>query len=164
MFIFHTFGVNKKNSPSLSYAVSDRLQVIECFRRIMLTGAVVFIFPGAAAQIAVTIVISFVFFVISETTRPYESVVETFVFRAGHVVLFFSFFAALLYKVDVSNESEASQEALGIVLVVVHIILVLAVFCHAFGTWVGREKEDPLPRRATSGRVPPSTVKLDRLA
>ena len=123
----------------------------------MLTGVVVFIFPGDAAQIAVTIVIEFVFFTISEATRPYELVPETWLSRAGHVVLFFSFFIALLYKVDVSTEREASQEAFGIILVLVHVLLILAVLCHAFGIWAGRARESPLPRRAPSYVVRPST-------
>ena len=132
---------------------SYRLQVIECFRRIMLTGVVVFVFPGDAAQIAVTIVISFVFLLISEALRPYESVLETWLSRAGHAVLFFSFFAALLYKVDVTNERETSQEAFGIVMVLVNAVLVLVVLCHALGIWIGRNEEDPLPRYVTSFRI-----------
>ena len=132
---------------------SSRLQVVECFRRIMLTGVIVFIFPGDAAQIAVTIIISFVFFVVSEAVGAYESVLEIWLSRAGHVVLFFSFFAALLYKVDVSNEREASQEALGIILVVVHVVLVLSVLFHALGMWINREEEDPLPRSAARYRT-----------
>ena len=130
----------------------NRLQVIECLRRIMLTGVVVFIFPGDAAQIAVTIVISFVFFFISEAVRPYKSVLETWLSRAGHAVLFFSFFAALLYKVDIANEREASQEAFGIVLVLVHVLLILVVLCHAFCIWIGRNEEDPLPRVVGTSR------------
>ena len=137
---------------------SNRLQVIECIRRIMLTGVIVFIFPGDAAQIAVTIVISFIFFVVSEAVRAYESVLETWLSRAGHVVLFFSFFAALLYKVDVSNEREASQEALGILLVVMHIVLVLAVLLHALGLWMNRGEEDPLPRYVTTFRARSATM------
>ena len=119
----------------------------------------VFIFPGDAAQIAVTIVISFAFFVISEAARPYESALETWLARAGYVVLFFSFFGALLYKVDVSNEREASQEAFGILLVMVHIFLVLAVLCHGLGIcWVSRIEEDPLPRYVDRLRLHSGTV------
>ena len=124
----------------------------------MLTGVVVFIFPGDAAQVAVTIVISFTFFVISEAAGPYESTVDTWLSRAGHVVLFFSFFGALLYKVDVSNEREASQEAFSIMLVAVHIFLVLAVLCHGLGIWVNRGVEDPLPRYVASFRLHAGTV------
>ena len=116
----------------------------------MLTGVVVFIFPGDAAQIAVTIVISFVFSFISEAVRPYKSVLETWLSRAGHAVLFFSFFAALLYKVDIANERETSQEVFGIVLVLVHVLLMLVVLCHALVIWIARNEEDPLPRVVTS--------------
>ena len=137
---------------------SNRLQVIECLRRIMLTGVIVFIFPGDAAQIAVTIVISSAFSLVSEAARPYESDLETWLSRAGHAVLFLSFFAALLYKVDVSNEREASQEAFGIVLVVVHVALVLTVLFHALGLWIARNTEDPLPRPSSSSRVHAATV------
>ena len=139
---------------------SYRLQVIECFRRILLTGVVVSIFPGDAAQIAVTIVISFVSLLISEALRPYESVLETWLSRAGHAVLFFSFFAALLYKVDVANERETSQEAFGVVVVLVHVLLILVVLCHALGIWIGRNEEDPLPRCVTSFRIHSAAVVL----
>lgn len=44
-------------------------EVIECARRILLTGAVVFIFPNSAAQIAVTLMIAFAF-VSSEMFYP----------------------------------------------------------------------------------------------
>lgn len=54
---------------SLCYLV---VQVVECLGRIMLTGVVVLIYPGDAAQIAVTIVITLVFFVVSEMMLPYE--------------------------------------------------------------------------------------------
>ena len=124
----------------------------------MLTGVVVFIFPGDAAQVAVTIVISFAFFVISEAARPYKSALDTWLSRSGHVVLFFSFFGALLYKVDVSNEREASQEAFGILLVIIHIFLVLAVLYHGWGIWASRGEEDPLPRYVASFRLHPGTT------
>ena len=126
----------------------------------MLTGVVVFIFSGDAAQIAVTIVISFVFLLISEVVRPYKAVLETWLSRTGHVVLFLSFFAALLYKVDIANERETSQEAFGIVVVLVHVILILVVLCQALGIWIGRNEEDPLPRCVTSFRINSATTVL----
>ena len=119
----------------------------------MLTGVVVLIFPGDAAQVAVTIVISFVFLLISEVVRPYKTVLETWLYRAGHAVLFFSFFAALLYKVDIANERDASQEAFGIVVVLVHVLLIIAALCHALVFWIGSNEEDPFPRCVTSFRI-----------
>ena len=123
-----------------------------------MTGVVVFIFPGDAAQIAITIVISFVFSFISEAVRPYKSVLEMWLSRAGHAVLFFSFFAALLYKVDITNERETSQEAFGIAVVLVHVLLILIVLCHAFFIWIGSNEEDPLPRCVISFRIHSATT------
>lgn len=93
----------------------------------MLTGVVVFIYPGDAAQIAATIMIAFAFFVVSESTSPYDSAFDTWLSRSGHVVVVCSLFVALLDKVDVSSEREASQTAFGGVLVTLHICLILVV-------------------------------------
>ena len=46
--------------PSVFY-----YEVIECGRRIMLTGVAVFIFPNSAAQVAITVMNSLFFFVVS---------------------------------------------------------------------------------------------------
>ncbi|CAN0459726.1 unnamed protein product, partial [Hapterophycus canaliculatus] len=48
-------------------------EVVECGRRIMLTGVVVFIFPNDAAQIAITMLIAFFFFAMFEVLAPYKS-------------------------------------------------------------------------------------------
>ncbi|CAN0502464.1 unnamed protein product, partial [Scytosiphon promiscuus] len=46
-------------------------EVIECVRRVMLTGVVVFIYPNDAAQIAITILNVFFFFALFEMLSPY---------------------------------------------------------------------------------------------
>lgn len=107
----------------------------------MLTGVVVFIYPGDAAQIAVTIVIAFVFFGVLEAMSPYESRSDMWMSRVGHFVLFFSFFAALLYKVDVSDEREASQRAFAGTLVAVHVCLIIAVVVNGVATWCASKRE-----------------------
>ena len=87
----------------------------------MLTGVVVFIHPEDAAQIAVTIVITLAFFVVSEVVLPYDSSTGTWISRSGHIVVFISFCIALVAKVDVSSERESSQNAFGGVLVALNI-------------------------------------------
>ena len=47
-------------------------EVVECSRRAMLTGVVVFIYPGTAAQISTTFLLALVFYAISEALGPYE--------------------------------------------------------------------------------------------
>ncbi|CAN0406723.1 unnamed protein product, partial [Laminaria digitata] len=48
-------------------------EVVECARRIMLTAVVVFKYPNDTAQIGITIVTSFLFFVVYEALSPYKS-------------------------------------------------------------------------------------------
>ncbi|CAN0532319.1 unnamed protein product, partial [Scytosiphon promiscuus] len=74
-------------------------EVVECARRIILTGVVVFIYPDDTAQIAITIMNSFFFFVVSEALSPYKSVSDTWLSRFGHVLICFSMFDVLLLKV-----------------------------------------------------------------
>ena len=90
----------------------------------MLTGVVVFIIPGDAAQVAITILITLLFFVSSAVMLPYESVRDNWLSGSGHVVVFASFYIALLDKVDVSGEREASQNAFGAVLLALHVGLI----------------------------------------
>ena len=101
----------------------------------MLTGAVVFIYPNDPAQIAITIINSFLFFVVSEVLSPYESVADTWVSRSGRVLIFFSKFQVLLLRVDVSQESIENQQALAGVLVAGHIVMIAAVVAEAIGLW-----------------------------
>lgn len=106
-------------------------EVIECGRRILLAGVVVFIFPNTAAQIAVTLVIAVLFIFVSEGLAPYESPWDTWVSRIGHGVVFISMYLALLLKVDVSDNTAYSQKAFETILVSVHVCMVLAVIAEA---------------------------------
>ncbi|CAN0173938.1 unnamed protein product, partial [Scytosiphon promiscuus] len=74
-------------------------EVVECGRRIMLTGVVVFIFPNDAAQVAITMLIAFFFFGILEILSPYKLESDMWLSRGGHVLVFLSMFYLLLLKV-----------------------------------------------------------------
>lgn len=106
-------------------------EVIECGRRIMLTGLIVFVFPNTAAQISIALVIAFVFFGIAEGLSPYVSGWDRWISRAGHVIVFMSMYIALLLKVDVSEEQDTSQKTFEAILVVSHIFLIVAVVAEA---------------------------------
>lgn len=117
-----TSTLRKPYRPSVFY-----YEVVECSRRIMLTGVVVFIYPNTAAQIAVTIIIAFSFVLVSEWLRPYASRWDFWVSRAGQVVVFLSMCVALLLRVDVSSESQQDRNIFAGILVAVHAIMILAV-------------------------------------
>lgn len=48
-------------------------EIVECGRRVLLAGVVVFIYPSTGAQIAITLIIAVLFMVASEVLAPYES-------------------------------------------------------------------------------------------
>ena len=84
--------------------------MVECFRRIALTGFAVFIIPDSSAQIAIVLLLAAVFMVVSEILAPFARPVEMWLYRAGHYVVFASMYLALLLRVDVSDERDQSQE------------------------------------------------------
>ncbi|CAM9790810.1 unnamed protein product [Scytosiphon promiscuus] len=116
-------------------------EVVECGRRIMLTGAVVFIFPDDAAQVAVTMLISFVFFAVFDVLSPYKSESDMWLSRGGHVIVFFSMFDLLLLKVDVSSESDQSQAIFAGVLVAGHVLMILAIVVEVAGIYFASRRK-----------------------
>ena len=110
-------------------------EIIECGRRIILTGVVVFIYPNDTAQIAITVILSFFFLVVSEVLTPYESASDTWVSRSGHILIFFTMFNVLLLRVDVSKESSQSQRILAGVFVAGHAAMIVAVVGEAIVLW-----------------------------
>ncbi|CAN0034765.1 unnamed protein product, partial [Scytosiphon promiscuus] len=112
----------KPYKPSAFY-----YEVVECGRRLLLAGVVVFIYPGTAAQIAITLMMSFIFAILSEGVRPYASRWDTWLSRLGHGVVFVSMYVALLLKVDVSDERADSQKVFEALLVGAHACMVLVM-------------------------------------
>ncbi|CAM9289996.1 unnamed protein product, partial [Hapterophycus canaliculatus] len=120
--ITSTSDLWKPYKPSAFY-----YEVVECGRRILLAGVVVFIYPNSAAQIAITLMMSFAFAMLSECLAPYASRWDTWLGRIGHAVVFMSMYVALLLKVDVSDEQAGSQKVFEAVLVGAHGCMVLVV-------------------------------------
>ena len=134
-------------------------EVIECVRRIVLTGIILVVDDDSATQIAVSLILAFAFTVLSEGLAPYESQTDAWVSRLGHAVVVSSMYYALLLKVHVSDESHTSQRAFEIVLIVIHVAMVLAVIGEAGITGYSlrqRQIEDPWPRFRQS-RFPNTT-------
>lgn len=121
-----TAGLWRPYTPSRFY-----YELVECARRVALTGIIVFTFPNTAAQVATTNVLGFIFILVSWSLDPYVSDMDTWLSRVGHAVVFLSFFQALLAKVDVSGEREYSAEVFGGVLIAVNVLMVLAVAMEA---------------------------------
>lgn len=112
----------KPYKPSAFY-----YEVIECGRRISLAGLVVFVYPNTAPQIAITLMLTFFFAVLSEAFAPYASRWDAWTGRMSHAVIFMSVYVALLLKVDVSEEQSSSQRVFEAVLIAAHACMVLTI-------------------------------------
>ena len=145
-----TSNLWKPYKPSAFY-----YEVIECARRVLLAGVVVFILPNTAGQIAVTLVIAFFFTVVTESLSPYSSKVDAWVARVGHVVVFISVYLALLLKVDVSAERYQSQKVFEVILVFTHACMIAAAIIEAIFAMcsvrvIARESHSPKISRISS--------------
>ena len=133
-------------------------EVIECGRRILLVGVVVFIYPNTAAQIAVTLAIATVFIFVSEAMAPYHSQWDAWISRSGHVIVFLTIYIALLLKVDMSGENSSSQKTFEVVIVAGHGCMILAVVVEAVIMALllkgVRQRENPSPRFRGSSNNP----------
>lgn len=140
-----TFDLWKPYKPSVFY-----YEVIECVRRILLAGVVVFIYPNTAAQIAITLMMAVAFMLLAEVLAPYACRWDTWLSRTGHAVVFASMYVvALLLKVDVADERAGSQKVFEAVLVAAHgcMIVMIAIESMVLACSLRSEpREDPSPR------------------
>ncbi|CAM9759611.1 unnamed protein product [Laminaria digitata] len=112
-------------------------EVVECFRRIALTGFAVFIYPDSSAQIAIVLLLAAMFMVVSEILSPFARPVEMWLYRAGHYVVFASMYLALLLRVDVSSERDQSQDVFSGVVVIAHAVMLIVVVSQGLLIFVG---------------------------
>ena len=111
VYVQSTSNLWKPYKPSRFY-----YEVVECARRILLTGVAMLSEDDTAAKIAATLKIAVIFMVVVEVLAPYESRLDVWVSRAGHAVVYTSMYFALLLKVNVSNERQGSQRAIEAIL------------------------------------------------
>lgn len=124
-------------------------EVIECGRRVLLAGVVVFIYPNTAAQVAVALMMAVFFVFLSEGLAPYESRWDAWLSRTGHAIVFTSMYVALLLKVDVSHERASSQSVFEVVLVSAHVCMIAAVVTESIVLsfrYRNTNVEDPAPK------------------
>lgn len=65
-------------------------EVIECARRLLLTGCLVFILPNSAGQAAVACVLAVVSVSVFITLRPFKSINDDRLYVVGCVIIFLS--------------------------------------------------------------------------
>ena len=125
-------------------------EVIECVRRFVLTTVGIASGGNPAAQVAVIIMLAVFFMLISEGLAPYESQLDAWICRLGHAVVVLSMYFALLLKVNISNDSQASQKVFEIMLIATNLLMVLTAIIEAILTgysFKSRQVEYPRTRQ-----------------
>lgn len=128
-------------------------EVVECLRRVVLSGVVVFVLPNTAGQIATSFLLSMFFFVIFMVLNPYQHRSDTWLGIIGHAVVMLSMFSGLLEKVDIEGDDSFSQEVFAVVLIVAHLAMVLFLAAEACGVSLVVVQEFRRPSRALMARV-----------
>ncbi|CAN0030927.1 unnamed protein product [Scytosiphon promiscuus] len=126
--------------------------VIECFRRVTLSGIVVFILPNTAGQVMTTFLLSLCFFAAFMVLNPYTDVLDTWLARVGHAIVMMSMFVALAVKVDTEGDDGFSQDVFAGALVLVNCAMVLTVVAEAFGMCSAVVRDVREPVSAITGR------------
>jgi hypothetical protein len=108
--------------PSLYY-----WEVIECCRRLLLTGTMVFIFPSQTAQPAIACLLAVAAIVLVLWWTPHAEAMDTRIYVFGAIIVFLSMFLSLLVKIQTgANISFPGSSTYSVTLIVMNILLVLA--------------------------------------
>ncbi|CAN0483982.1 unnamed protein product, partial [Scytosiphon promiscuus] len=107
-------------------------EVVECLRRVLLSGAVVLAFPNSAGQIATSLLLAMLSAAVLMALGPYAHRWHTWTARISHAVVLLSMYVALLQKVDDFTDDLSSQHVFASVLVALNCVLILAVGVEAF--------------------------------
>lgn len=102
-------------------------EVVECLRRMMLTGVVVFVFPSSVAQVSTTFLISLFFFAFSEVLNLSVSHFDSWMYRFGNRIVLLSMFLAVLIKINTSEDEESDLDTYAVVLVACNVVMALAL-------------------------------------
>jgi hypothetical protein len=111
-------------------------EVVECIRRLLLAGFLVFILPGTAGQAAVSCVFAILSMVAFSHYKPLAVPVDSKNYLLGCIILFLSMFVALLLNVNyIGADNYQSKTVMSVVLIVLIIWLFLsALFQVVFTT------------------------------
>jgi hypothetical protein len=115
-------------------------EVAECVRRLLLTGAIVFIAPGTTAQAAISCILAVISMAVAMQCKPHASYLDGYLYIVGALIIFFSMFMSLAMKTDISKETNESQDAFAVVLIIMNAFMIGATIVRII--LVGRKAYD----------------------
>ena len=138
-------------------------EIVEYGRRVMLTGAAVFIAPGSSTQIAAIVFVAAVFLFISESLSPFESLNDLWLYRWGNGIILASMYVALLRSVNLADDGSNGTQVVATLLIAANVVMLLAVVVEAgiavkalFTPIVVEEVNCPIPRTVSMRSVHPN--------
>ncbi|KAG5181611.1 hypothetical protein JKP88DRAFT_263559 [Tribonema minus] len=101
-------------------------ELIECARRLLLSGFLVFIFPGTPAQSAVACTLALITIVVYGELAPHKDSTDHRVYVLGSIIIFFSMFSALLVQGDYVAQDDRSAQVISVLLIALSVLLLAA--------------------------------------
>lgn len=106
-------------------------EVVECCRRIVLTGAAVFVLPNSVEQIAIILLLAVVFTFISESLSPFGTNSDMRLYRWGNAIVLASMYVALILKAGLTDAGSQSSSAMTVLLIAANVFLMVTVVVQA---------------------------------
>jgi hypothetical protein len=133
--------------PSLFY-----WEVIECCRRLLLTGTMVFIFPSQTAQPAIASLLAVAAIVLVLWYTPHADIMDTRIYIFGAIIVFLSMFMSLLVKVQDGITTFRGSQTYSATLVGMNILMVIAAIAQltyvAKRAWIAKASVNKLRRES----------------
>ena len=106
-------------------------EIVEYGRRIVLTGAAVFVISDSAEQIAFVLLLAVVFMFISESLSPFQSKNDMWLYRWGNGIILASMYVALLLKVDLAVGGSHGSTTITVLLISANVFMLVTVVVQA---------------------------------
>lgn len=113
-------------------------EVIETFRRIMLTAVLSAIAPGTSSQNVFSIIISVLFIKLYSTHKPYEEDSDDALAELGQVQIFFTFLAVMCSQNDLLPQYY--DTSMGVLLIVINLSLPVLAFYYEMHSYYEEQK------------------------
>jgi hypothetical protein len=102
-------------------------EVVECIRRLLLTGTMVFIFPNTTAQPAIACLLAACAIVLVLWWSPHADLMDARIYVLGGSIVFLSLFLSLLVKVQSGADNTfQGSDTYSMTLVILNLLMVLA--------------------------------------
>jgi hypothetical protein len=102
-------------------------ELVECLRRLLMTGFLVFILPGTGGQSAVACVFAVLSMVTYGIVQPLKQSSDAFNYTLGAVVLFMSIFISFLIQGDYAKaDTDNKQNVVSVLMIALNVLLILS--------------------------------------